>query len=88
MSSGEAVTGVIRLQGSGNFTENVPVLDDHGHMRPKEVEREMAVDIALRWGNGYDNEVKSFVNVVATPKGGTHVTGFDRAIVKVVNDQL
>jgi DNA gyrase subunit B len=28
------------------------------------------------------------VNVIATPKGGTHVTGFERALVKVVNDQL
>jgi DNA gyrase subunit B len=26
--------------------------------------------------------------VVATPKGGTHVTGFERSIVKVFNDQL
>ena len=88
MSSGEAITSVIRLQGKGHFTENVPVLDDHGHMRPKEVERDMAVDVALRWNNGFDTEVKSFVNVVATPKGGTHVAGFDRAIVKVINDQL
>ena len=84
----DPVGEVIRISGSGAYTENVPVLDDHGHMRPREVEREMAVDIALRWGTGYDNEVKSFVNVVATPKGGTHVTGFDRAIVKVINDQL
>ena len=88
MSTGEAITSVIRLQGKGHFTENVPVLDDHGHMRPKEVERDMAVDVALRWNNGFDTEVKSFVNVVATPKGGTHVAGFDRAIVKVINDQL
>ena len=28
------------------------------------------------------------MNVIATPKGGTHVAGFERAIVKVVNDQL
>jgi DNA gyrase subunit B len=26
--------------------------------------------------------------VVATPKGGTHVMGFERSIVKVFNDQL
>ncbi len=88
ISAGEAITSVVRLQGKGHFSETVPVLDDQGHMRPKEVERDMSVDIAMMWNNGYDTEVKSFVNVVATPKGGTHVAGFDRAIVKVINDQL
>ena len=84
---GEAVTGVIRLHGAGHFHETVPVLDDKGHLTSQEVERELSVDIALRWTAGYDTDVRSFVNVIATPKGGTHVTGFDRAIVKVLNEQ-
>lgn len=88
LANDEAVTSIIRLIGSGTFVENVPVLDEEGHMVPRELEREMHVDIALRWGNGYDTELKSFVNVVATPKGGTHVAGFERAISKVINDQL
>jgi DNA gyrase subunit B len=84
---GEAVTGVIRLHGAGHFHETVPVLDDKGHLSSQEVERELSVDIALRWTAGYDTDVRSFVNVIATPKGGTHVAGFDRAIVKVLNEQ-
>lgn len=84
---GEAVTGVIRLHGAGHFHETVPVLDDKGHLSSQEVERELNVDIALRWTSGYDTDIRSFVNVIATPKGGTHVTGFDRAIVKVLNEQ-
>src|SRR5437763_17213522 len=32
--------------------------------------------------------VRSFVNVSATPKGGTHVAGFERALVKTLNEQL
>ena len=84
---GEAVTGVIRLHGAGHFHETVPVLDDKGHLTSQEVERELSVDIALRWTAGYDTDVRSFVNVIATPKGGTHVTGFDRAIVRVLNEQ-
>ena len=84
---GEAVTGVIRLHGAGHLHETVPVLDDKGHLTSQEVERELSVDIALRWTAGYDTDVRSFVNVIATPKGGTHVTGFDRAIVKVLNEQ-
>ena len=82
------VTQVWRLQGSGTFTENVPVLDPAGHMTMTELTRECLVDVALRWGTGYDAKVLSFVNIIATPKGGTHVQGFDQALVKVFRKQL
>jgi DNA gyrase subunit B len=88
LAPGEPVTDVVRLTGSGHFTETVPVLDDQGHMTPADVERELSVDVALRWGTGYDAVTRSFVNVIATPKGGTHVTGFERALVKTLNEQL
>jgi len=85
---GAPVTDVIRLTGSGQFTETVPVLDDRGHMTPTEVEREMSVDVALRWDSGYETTTRSFVNVIATPKGGTHVAGFDEALIRTLNEQL
>ena len=88
LSSGEAVTPIIRITGGGHFTETVPVLDAQGHMTPEEVQRDLAVDIALRWDTGYETTTRSFVNVIATPKGGTHVAGFERALTKVANDQL
>ncbi len=88
LSSGEPVTEVLRLQGSDHFTETVPLLDDKGHMIPQDVERELTVDVALRWGSGYDTEVRSYVNVIATPKGGTHVGGFESALTKTFNDVL
>ena len=88
LGSGEAVTEVLRLTGSGSFTETIPVLDDRGHMTPTEVERDMQVDVALQWGSGYDLVVRSFVNVIATPHGGTHVTGFERSMVSTLNEQL
>ena len=88
LGSGEPVTEVLRLTGSGSFTETIPVLDDRGHMTPTDVERDMQVDVALQWGTGYDLVVRSFVNVIATPHGGTHVTGFERSLVSTLNDQL
>jgi DNA gyrase subunit B len=88
LSKDDAVTGVLRLKGSGHFKETVPVLDGKGHMVSQEVERELAVDVALRWGTGYDTDLRSYVNIIATPKGGTHVQGFERALVKTVNEQL
>jgi DNA gyrase subunit B len=88
LGSGEPVTDVLRLTGTGNFTETIPVLDDRGHMTPTEVERELMVDVAVQWGTGYETVVRSFVNVIATPHGGTHVAGFERAMVRTLNDQL
>ena len=84
----EAVGDVIRLTGKGHYQETVPVLDDKGHLEPQEVERDMDVDIAVKWGNGYETTVRSFVNIIATPKGGTHVQGFERALTKTFNEFL
>ncbi|MFI7699121.1 type IIA DNA topoisomerase subunit B [Nonomuraea sp. NPDC049480] len=84
----EPVCDVLRLQGVGHFHETVPVLDDQGHMTPTEVQRELSVDVAVRWGKGYESTVRSFVNVIATPKGGTHLTGFERGLVRTINELL
>ncbi|GAA1842087.1 DNA gyrase subunit B [Brevibacterium marinum] len=78
------ITDTWRLQNTGQFSETVPVLDSSGHLVSKEVEREVGVDIALRWGTGYDTKVKSFVNVVSTPQGGTHLAGFEQASLKAM----
>jgi DNA gyrase subunit B len=88
LAKGNPVTDVLRLQGTDVFTETVPLLDERGHMTPQEVERELAVDVALRWSDTYDTEVRSFVNVIATPHGGTHVTGFEWALKKTYNDSM
>ncbi len=88
LGSGDPVTEVLRLNGQGQFTETVPVLGEQGHMTPADVERELTVDVALQWGTGYESVTRSFVNVIATPKGGTHVTGFERALVRTLNEQL
>lgn len=80
LAEGEPVTDVIRLQGNEQFTETVPMLDESGHMTPTDVDRDLEIDIAVRWGKGYESRLQSFVNVIATPKGGTHLTGFERAL--------
>lgn len=88
LSEGEPVTDILRLQGVDTFTETVPLLDDKGHMTPQEVERELTVDVAVRWSNTYDSQLRSFVNVIATPKGGTHVSGFEQAATATFNDVM
>lgn len=83
-----ALTDTWRLTGSGTFTETVPVLQPTGAMVPTEVERECHVDIAVRWGTGYETVSRSFVNIIATPKGGTHQQGFEQALMKVLRTQV
>jgi len=83
--SGEAsqVTGLVRIEGDGQFNEKVPV---DGKLT--EVTRDCHVDIAMRWVGDYDTRVVSFVNTIPTPDGGTHVAGFDRALTAAVNSAL
>lgn len=78
------VTDTWHLTGVGTFAETVQHLDAKGHLRPREVERECHVDIAVRWGTGYDTAVRTFVNIIATPKGGSHLAGFEQALLKTV----
>ncbi|MFE6994810.1 type IIA DNA topoisomerase subunit B [Microbacterium sp. NPDC057659] len=82
------VTDTWRIQGEGTFKETVPVLQADGHMVATEVERVCAVDIALRWGTGYDTTTRSFVNIIATPKGGTHQQGFEQELLKSLRSQV
>jgi DNA gyrase subunit B len=83
-----AITDTWRLTGDGTFTETVPVLSDSGAMIPTELQRDCQVDIALRWGTGYDTVIRSFVNIIATPKGGSHQAGFDAGMLKFLRQQV
>lgn len=83
------VTDIWRLRGSGDYSETIPVLDEAtGQLEQRAVNRSCQVDIALRWGTGYDTRVQSFVNIIATPKGGTHLAGFEAALLKVLRKQI
>ncbi|RIX28082.1 DNA gyrase/topoisomerase IV subunit B [Amnibacterium setariae] len=82
------LTDTWRIQGSGDFTETIPVLQANGHMEATEVARTCEVDIALRWGTGYETTTRSFVNIITTPKGGTHAQGFEAGLFAVLKGQV
>ncbi|OYN91120.1 DNA gyrase/topoisomerase IV subunit B [Parenemella sanctibonifatiensis] len=88
LSAGEPICDVVRLQGSETFTETVPMLDEAGAMTPTDVERTLEVDIAVRWNNSYDTVERSFVNIIATPKGGTHLQGFQRGLTRALTKSM
>jgi DNA gyrase subunit B len=82
-----ALVPVITCTGTKTFSAPAQVLDGD-KLVTKEVEREVEVEVALSWGNSYDYEPRSFVNVVSTPGGGTHLTGAERSITKVVQNAI
>jgi DNA gyrase subunit B len=88
LASDAPLTDTWRIQGSGEFTETIPVLQANGHMEATEVRRTCDVDIAIRWGTGYETNLRSFVNIITTPKGGTHNQGFEAALYKVLQTQV
>ncbi|WP_341361347.1 DNA topoisomerase IV subunit B [Georgenia sp. M64] len=83
-----SVTDTWRLTGTETFAETVQQLDERGHLHPVDVVRSCEVEVALRWGIGYDTTVRSFVNIIATPKGGSHLAGFEQGLLKTVRKQI
>jgi len=48
----------------------------------------LQLEVAIQYNQSFGENVKSFVNVVNTVDGGTHVTGFRTALTRSVNDYL
>ncbi len=83
-----AITDTWELKGTGTFVEAAQVITPSGALVTKDVERECVVDVAIRWGTGYDTIERSFVNIISTPHGGTHVAGFEQGLAKVIRKAI
>ncbi|WP_419497325.1 DNA gyrase/topoisomerase IV subunit B [Bifidobacterium pullorum] len=84
LSKGEAVSDIWRITGEDTYEEETQAVDDNGDLHARTITRTCGVDIALRWVNGYDTTMRSFVNVVETPGGGMHVDGFLNGVTKQI----
>lgn len=84
LSKGEPVNDIWHITGEGEYEEETQKVVEGGQLHAEKVHRKCGVDIALRWINGYDTTLMSFVNVVETPGGGMHVDGFMNALTKQI----
>ena len=44
------------------------------------------VEISMQWTDSYSELISGYANAIATPGGGTHISGFKTAITRVLNN--
>ncbi|MGC4875822.1 DNA gyrase/topoisomerase IV subunit B [Micromonospora sp. DT43] len=79
------VSGMLLVNGEGTYRENAA--DANGVMQSN-VQRRAEVEVAFRWGTGYDRTVECFTNTIRNAHGGTHRKGFERALVRTLADAV
>jgi DNA gyrase subunit B len=77
----------------GGITEFVEMLDKNAgrttlipsiiNVEGRDEETNVAVEVALTYNDSYSEHIYSYVNNINTIEGGTHVTGFRRALTRV-----
>jgi len=78
----------VRFTSEGNFTEKAAIADSNGKITTGMVDRHVDIDVAFEYVNGYDTVMKSFVNIINTKNGGTHESGFYRAMSRIIIDNI
>ncbi|WP_305782306.1 DNA gyrase/topoisomerase IV subunit B [Symbioplanes lichenis] len=79
------VSGILMVTGEGSYKENAA--DANGVMQSN-VERKAEIEVAFRWGTGYERTVECFTNTIRNMHGGTHRKGFERAMVRALSDAV
>jgi DNA gyrase subunit B len=79
------VSGILMVTGEGTYKENAA--DANGVMQSN-VERRAQVEVAFRWGTGYERTVECFANTIRNVHGGTHRKGFERALVRALTEAV
>ena len=76
----------------GGLSDFVKYLDENNNPLHSKVitvtkeDTEIPVDIALRYGNTYNDNILTFVNNINTIEGGTHLSGFRSALTRAMNN--
>jgi DNA gyrase subunit B len=84
-ASDKPVSGTLLVTGEGTYKENAA--DANGVMQSNVV-RHAQIEVAFRWGTGYDRTVECFTNTIRNTHGGTHRKGFERALVRALTDAI
>jgi DNA gyrase subunit B len=66
------------------LNENKDIL--HKPIYINKTDGDVQVEVAVQYNNTYTENVESYVNVINTVNGGTHLTGFRMALTRAIND--
>lgn len=76
------LTELIHIKTEGSYVEkNVAVLRADGKVVNEDLERTVPIEVALQWGEKYDETVQTFVNTIHTKLDGVHKTAFQKALI-------
>jgi DNA gyrase subunit B len=78
-----ALTEPITVSATGQFSEKVPTVTESG-TKLVDTPRTVRVEAAFTWTAQPGTDIVSYVNTIRTRNGGTHVGGFERALVKTL----
>ena len=62
------------------------VIYANGTWQDETTKKKIGVEVAMQFNDSYAEKVESYANVIKTPDGGTHLTGFRMALNKVLKD--
>ncbi len=77
---------------SGGLSDFVKYLDEHNNplhnkiIKVNKEDGEVPVEVAMRYGNTYNENILTFVNNINTIEGGTHLSGFRSALTRAMNN--
>ena len=66
----------------------VPASGTVFYVEKRDDDAKLGIELALQWTESTDELIKTYVNSVPTPDGGTHDTGFRSAIVKAIRNYI
>ena len=76
----------------GGLSDFVKYLDEHNNPLHNKIitvskeDGEVPVEVAMRYGNTYNENILTFVNNINTIEGGTHLSGFRSALTRAMNN--
>ncbi|MFA7468709.1 MAG: DNA gyrase subunit B [Desulfotomaculaceae bacterium] len=63
-----------------------PVMYTEGVWTDDSTGKKIAIEVALQYNESFKERLESYVNVISTPDGGTHINGFRMALGRVLRD--
>lgn len=83
------LTQMLHFKTEGSYIEkNVAVLQANGTVKNEDLKRTVPIEVALQWGDKYEETVQTFVNTIHTKLDGVHKTAFQRALLEAFGERF